>query len=179
MSEITDAIEELRREVRELRDRNEIVELVARYGRAVDDRDWDELAAQYTPDAVFDSAAGRSVGRDAIIAYYKERTDEYVASYHYPHSHEITFTGPDDAEGIACAHAELTIDGETVMVALRYHDDYRRVEGRWRFHERDTKLLYVLKLAELHLGFADRHRVRWPGEAVAEAEIGADVAPAG
>ena len=68
-------IAELRARIQRLEDREELVALVARYGRAVDDRDWESLADQYTPDAVFDSAAGRSVGADAIIEYYKERTD--------------------------------------------------------------------------------------------------------
>ena len=175
MTDHSDEIAELRSRVQRLEDREEIRELIARYGRAVDDRDWDALWAQYTPDAVFDSAAGRSVGTDAIIDYYAERTSAYVASYHYPHSSELTFVDDDHATGVVCAHAELTIEGDTVMVALRYQDDYRRTDGRWRFHERNTNLLYVLKLSELPTGLADRMRIRWPGTERAEAEVGADV----
>ena len=169
-------IMELHARLRRLEDREEIRALVARYGRAVDDRDWDSLVGQYTPDAVFDSAAGRAVGTDEIIAYYQERTAAYVASYHYPHSVEITLIDDDTAAGLVCAHAELTIEGDTIMVALRYHDDYRRVDGTWRFRERKTDLLYVLKLSELPTEFASRMRVRWPGTEAALAEAGADVA---
>lgn len=175
MSGTADEIAALQARLQRLEDREEIRELIARYGRAVDDRDWESLAAQYTPDAIFDSALGRSVGVAAIIEYYKERTSAYVASYHYPHSSEIVFDDDDRARGVVCAHAELTIEGDTVMVALRYQDDYRRVDGRWRFHERNTNLLYVLKLAELPTGLADRLRVRWPGTDPAVAEVGADV----
>ncbi len=175
MSDDRDLLAALAAKVQRLEDREEIRELIARYGRAVDDRDWEALRAQYTPDAVFDSAAGRSVGVDAIIDYYDERTSAYVASYHYPHSTELTFVDDDHATGVVCAHAELTIEGDTVMVALRYRDDYRRVGGRWRFHERNTNLLYVLKLAELPTGLADRLRIRWPGTDPAVAEVGADV----
>ena len=170
-----DEVEALKQRVRALEDRAEITELVARYGRAVDDRDWDALAEQYTPDAVFDSAGGRSQGIDAIVEYYKDRTSAYVASYHYPHSHEIELLGTDRARGLVCAHAELTIEGETVLVALRYHDDYRRVDERWRFYERVTKMLYVLKLSELPTGLAQRLRVRWPGLQPAPADVGADL----
>lgn len=168
-------IAELRARVGRLEDREEIRDLVARYGRAVDDRDWESLADQYTQDAVFDSAQGRSIGTAAIIDYYRVRTADYVASYHYPHSHEITFGDADVATGLVCAHAELTIGGETIWVALRYVDDYRRVDGEWRFHERVTRILYVLKLSELPTGFADRMRIRWPG-VDPPAELGADVA---
>ena len=175
MTDHTDEIAALRARVQRLEDREEIHELIARYGRAVDDRDWDALRAQYTPDAIFDSAVGRSVGVDAIIDYYEERTSAYVASYHYPHSSEIVFETDDHATGVVCAHAELTIEGDTIMVALRYQDDYRRIDGRWRFYERNTNLLYVLKLTDLPAAFADRMRIRWPGSDRTEAEVGADV----
>lgn len=166
---------ELRARVARLEDREEIRALVGRYGRAVDDRDWESVADQYTPDAVFDSAMGRSVGTEAIVDYYKARTDGYVASYHYPHSHEIWFVDDDHAEGLVCAHAELTIDGEAVWVALRYLDDYRRTDSKWRFFERQTRILYVLKLSEMAEGFADTLRIRWPGTDPAPAQVGADV----
>ena len=153
-------IAELRAPLQHLEDRDELGALVARYGRAVDDRDWESLADQYTPDAMFGSAGGRSVGTDAVIGYYQERSSAYVASYHYPHSHEIEFIDDDSATGLVCARPELTIDGETVFVVLRYHDDYPRVDRRWRFHERKTRIVYALKLSELPTGFADRMRIR-------------------
>ena len=169
-------IAELRARLQRLEDRDEISGLVARYGRAVDDRDWEALAEQYTPDAVFESAGQRSVGVDAIMDYYSERTAPYGASYHYPHTIEITFVDDNRATGLVCAHAELALDGDTFMVALRYADDYRRVDGAWCFHERTTQFLYVLKLSELPTEFASRLRVRWPGIDHAPAHLGADVA---
>lgn len=167
---------DLRDRVGRLEDVEEIRALVGRYGRAVDDRDWESLAAQYTPDAFIDFTAGRARGRAAIIDHVRSRTAAYAASYHYPHSHEITLTGRDTATGLVCAHAELTIEGDSVRVALRYHDDYRRVDGRWRFHERRMTVLYVLPLRELSSGFARRDRIRWPGTEPAPAQVGADVA---
>ena len=41
MTDHTDEIAALRARVQRLEDREEIHELIARYGRAVDDRDWD------------------------------------------------------------------------------------------------------------------------------------------
>lgn len=171
----TDEITELKARLQRLEDREEIRSLVALYGRAVDDRDWESLAGQYTSDAIFESTGIRSVGVDAIIEYYRERTAEYVASYHYPHTIEITFVDDDSAIGLVCAHAELTLGGDTVMVALRYQDDYRRVDEEWRFHERKTQLLYVLKLSELPTEFSSRMRVRWPGAEAGPAHFGADL----
>jgi ketosteroid isomerase-like protein len=58
-------------------DRLEIHELAARYGTAVDDRDWEGLAAVFTGDATFElggfgSIDGRYEGLDAIRALMKK-----------------------------------------------------------------------------------------------------------
>jgi uncharacterized protein (TIGR02246 family) len=172
-------MDELSERIKALEDRDEIARLVARYGPAVDDHDHEALAELYTSDAVFDSVGGRITGRDEVIAYYRARAGDFAATYHYPHSSEVHLDGPDDAHGLVCAHAELAIDGETHVVALRYHDTYRREAGAWRFHERDVKLLYVLPLSELATGLAQRDRIRWPGTPRAEATLGSDVALAG
>ena len=161
--------------VQALEDRAEIVQLIARYGPAVDDREFEALGQLYTSDAVFDSAGGRISGRGPVIDYYRSRGDYFGATYHYPNSWEIYLDGPDDAHGIVCAHAELSIEGETHIVALRYHDSYRRDDGAWRFYERDVKLLYVLAEDELPTGLAEPDRIRWPGEDRELSHLGPDV----
>jgi ketosteroid isomerase-like protein len=167
--------EDLARRVQALEDRWEISELVAQYGRAVDDRDFDTLGEMYTADAVFDSVGEPATGRRSVVDYYRARTAAYGATYHYPHSNEIELVDLDRARGVVCAHAELAVGDESVFVALRYLDDYRREDGRWRFHERVVRLLYVLPLSELTRGFAERRRVRWPGAEPAEPHLGADL----
>lgn len=167
----------LRTRLGRLEDRAEIADLVARYGRAVDDHDWATLAGLYTPDASFEGASGRVSGRAAVLDYYRAATANHQVSYHYPHSHEITIESEDHATGIVCAHAELAIDGDTVCVALRYEDDYRRVEGRWCFRERASRRLYAMRLDELPTGMADRLRIRYPGTEPRPAQLGADLAP--
>lgn len=161
--------------IQALEDRAEIVQLIARYGPAVDDREFDALGALYTSDAVFDSAGGAIQGREEVIEYYRSRGDYFGATYHYPNSWEIHIDGPKDAHGIVCAHAELSIEGDTHIVALRYHDTYRREEGVWRFQKRDVKLLYVLAESELPTGLAEPDRVRWPGTERGLSHLGPDV----
>ena len=107
--------------------------------------------------------------------YYRERGDAYGATYHYPHSQEIYLDGPTDGRGVVCAHAELSIDGETHIVAVRYHDIYRREHAIWRFHTRDVHLLYVLAIDELATGLAQQDRVRWPGKPRAHGALGSDL----
>ena len=158
-----------------LEDRAEIIQLVSRYGPAVDDHEYDTLGSLYTEDSVFDSVGGPQRGRDAVVAYYRERAGAFGATYHYPHSVEVYLDGPDDAHGVVCAHAELSIDGLTHRVALRYHDTYRREGGAWRFHERNVKLLYVLNQADQATGLSELDRIRWPDRGRATATLGSDL----
>ena len=166
---------ELAQRIRALEVRDEIARLVARYGPAVDDHDYEALADLYTSDAVFDTVGGRIVGRDGVIDYYRFRAAEFGATYHFPHSIELYLDGPTDAHGVVCAHAELSIDGETHVVALRYEDTYRHEDGACRFHVRHVKLLYVLSVDDLGAGLAQRDRVRWPGRPRADASLGSDL----
>jgi 3-phenylpropionate/cinnamic acid dioxygenase small subunit len=68
-------------------DRLEIHELAARYGTAVDDRDWDGLAAVFTVDATFElvgfgSIDDRYEGLDAIRALMEKGS--------HPVAHHVT-----------------------------------------------------------------------------------------
>ena len=157
--------------LRALEDRVELQELVAEYGRAIDDRDLASLAELYTEDAVFDSTAGPVTGREAVLEYYRGQLDRYGMTYHYPHSHSITITGPDSATGVVSAHAELAIGETPFVVALRYLDDYRREGGRWRFRERRALQLYAAALADLPDVLGGTLRRRWPGTEPTPADL--------
>ena len=88
--------------------------------------------------------------------------DLFGPSFHIPHSQTVTFVDDDTATGVVTAHAELGMDDGSFWVALRYHDDYRREDGRWRFHRRVVHQLYAMPLRELVDDLAAAERVRWP-----------------
>lgn len=143
--------------------REQIRDLVVRYGMAVDDRDMAMVGSLFTTDAVFrhgdDSVVNH--GRDEIVAFYTDRLRAFGATYHYPHSHLVELGDPGEASGVVCAHAELGIDGRTYVTALRYHDRYRLESGTWLFAERRLAMLYYMDLAELTdggLAVGDRKR---------------------
>lgn len=163
---------DLAHRVARLEDRFALQDLVAHYALAVDDRDWDAIAGMYAADSVFDSVMGRIEGRDAVVTYYRHRTEQFGATYHYPHTQTLDFTGPDEAEGVVAAHAELAIGAETVVIALRYTDRYVREDGVWRFRERVVGQLYAMPLLDLAAGgLAQTDRKRWPGTDPAPAEL--------
>ncbi len=163
--------EDLAARVARIEDRFGLQDLVARYAVAVDDRDWDAVARMYATDSVFDSVLGRFAGRQAVVDYYRERTESFGATFHYPHTQTVEFTGADTATGLVAAHAELAIGEQTVIVALRYTDRYVREDGVWCFQERTVAQLYAMPLADLLTGLAETDRKRWPGTAAAPADL--------
>jgi hypothetical protein len=161
----------LERRIRRLEDRQELADLVAAYGRLVDDRDWVAVEALYALDSVFDTVGGRITGRKAVREYYESRTSQFGPTFHYPHTWEVFFDGDDAARGIVTSHAELAIDGDAVWIAQRYHDKYLRTADGWRFQERKVNFLYVLPLRELPSRMAQRKRTHWPKTEAREADI--------
>jgi hypothetical protein len=103
-------------------------------------------------------------GREAIRDYYSMRFPAYGVTFHYPHSHVVTLEGPDEADGVVTAHAEMALDGAGWIAAFRYTDTYRREGGRWRFRERVLACWYYMKLADLPDGMASTLRKHYRGE---------------
>lgn len=145
--------------LRRVEDRLELAELVSRYGVAVDDRDFSRLEAMYVEDSFFNGVTGRK----AIMDFYRERGASYGPTYHYPHSWHFDFESDDVATGVVNAHAELSYQGKTLWLGLRYLDRYVREDGRWKFKVRDTKFRYALPFEEMATAYGDSLRKRWPG----------------
>lgn len=158
--------------VRRVEDRQELGELISRYGVAVDDRDFECLAGMYVEDSVFYGHKGL----DAIMRFYRDRLAIYGPTYHYAHTQHFDFASDDSASGVVSAHAEIGMQGKTIWLGLRYLDRYIRARGKWHFHERDIKLRYALPFLELATSYADPLRKRWPGTEPAPADIPEQIA---
>lgn len=152
--------------LRRLEDRVAIQDLVAEYCRAIDDRDLEAFVGCFTADGVLRHRDGvmRLEGRATLREYYARRFREYGVTFHYPHAHVVTFDGPDLAHGWVSAHAEMGLHGEGWLAALRYSDQYRRVDGRWLFAERELAAWYYLRMADLPTGLGQSLRKHYRGE---------------
>jgi uncharacterized protein (TIGR02246 family) len=161
--------------VRRLEDKNEIAALVGRYGYVIDNRDIDGLADIFTRDAVLASQDGvmNAQGRDAIVTLYQGRFAVLGPSFHFTHDHLIEFhaTDPNRATGVIASHAEVTRNNETMLAAIRYHDEYRRDEGKWRFAKRVLGFFYytpilqydeTMRSALRQRAYGDQRRADWP-----------------
>lgn len=168
---MTTDIHDLSHRIRRLEDRQELTDLVARYSVAVDDRDMNALGDLFSNKATVQHSQGLSTGREAVIAFYRERLSQFGPTYHYPHTQTVDLVSDNEATGIVTAHAEMAIGKETVIAALRYLDRYVREDGQWKFLERVIRFLYVLPLRELPAHLSEPLRKRWPGTAPAEVEL--------
>jgi len=151
--------------IRRLEDQAEIRQLVSRYCFVVDDRDLDGMADCFIPDGRFRSADGvmDAQGREAIIDQYHGRFAVLGPGIHVTHDHvvELDDADPDRATGRVSCSAELVRHGKPMLVALRYHDEYRRdVGGRWRFADRLLLFFYYLDAREYADGLGSTHRNR-------------------
>jgi ketosteroid isomerase-like protein len=139
-------LDEIGKRLQRLEDREAIRELVARYGQVVDDRDLDGVEALFTDDAVFRTQGGEmnASGLSAVMDNFRGRFQAMTASGHFVHDHIISLEGESAARGFVTSHAELVRSGESFIVAMRYRDQYRRVEDTWKFSERVVSFFYYL-----------------------------------
>lgn len=161
--------------IRRLEDREAIRELIGAYGYTIDNRDIDGLAALFCADGVLQSADGvmNAEGRAAIIEMYKGRFAVLGPTFHFTHDQAITLddADPDRATGVIASHAEVTRNGETMLAAIRYHDTYRREDGRWRFAKRVLNFFYYTPVVQYvdcmkselrQRAYGDQRPADWP-----------------
>ncbi len=161
-------IEVLKRQIDRLESRHTIADLATAYAIACDEHDMPRLIDLFTPDGCFDSPSGAMVanGREAIeemfIGLFKVRGP----AFHWTHDHSVRFdeTDPNAASGLVLSHAETCPDGTVSVAAMRYHDDYRRDDGVWRFKKRVISFLYYVPVTEYKTVLNERNRLSIKGE---------------
>lgn len=165
---MTDGLE---RRVQRLEDRFAIGDLVVTYATLLDDAQWDALGELFTEDGVFGSPHSTTTGRQAVVENFRVKHAPFTWTWHDPHGHVVEFDDDDHARGTVIAYAELGNAETTIVTSIRYHDDYRRVDGRWRFARRTVLSLYGLPDDERATGLGHQERRRWPGRPSAAAEL--------
>ncbi len=141
--------------VARLLDRQEIQDLLARYCRAVDRRDWAKLADVFHPDAHDDHGEYKG-GVDGFVAWVRQRHASIGQSMHFLGNCLIEFAGPDlalvetyfvasqrlGAEAGEAARRMLEQSGAAADGAVdldvlgRYIDRMERRAGPWRIARR-------------------------------------------
>jgi ketosteroid isomerase-like protein len=118
-----------------LSDKLEIQDLLARYARGVDSKDWDLYRSVFTDDAVIDySSAGAAVGpRDRVAAALEEAFTAIPWSQHFITNIEIQLAG-DHAKARAMFYNPMQLPGLAEQSACGgyYHHDLVRTPEGWK-----------------------------------------------
>ena len=126
-------------EQQQLRDHQDISNLLARYARGLDAHDWDAVAACFEPSAAFVHPGGVQDGADAIVDRARNALTPLTASQHLLGTMVIDVDG-DTAHASTYFQAqhvrEGTPGGATFIIAGTYDDDLVRGTDGWRIRER-------------------------------------------
>lgn len=152
--------------VQRLEDRTELRDLAARYSQAIDDRDFDAVVDCFSREATVGRAESGQDGSgpEAVRAFYARQMRDMHMTFHYPHTQQVSFDGPDRANGVVNAQAEMAVAGTLVISSLRYLDRYVREEGRWKIDERRMHFFWIMDARELTTRALSAERIAWPGE---------------
>lgn len=152
----------LEQRIARLEDRQAIAQLTASYCFAIDDRDLDTVGRLFTDQGHFGSLDGAmsARGREAIVEQFRSRFSVLGASNHVAHNQLIHLDSATRAHGLVSSHAEVWRMERTMVTALRYTDQYEKVDGEWRFAERLLSFMYYLPIEEYAsaMGRLDRNR---------------------
>lgn len=144
--DVTAELTALKAQLRELRDREQIRELLVEYGRRIDARDFAGFGQLFAQDGEYVSAGTTSRGPDAIAAFLEDIFQRNPSGIASPNFH-VFFNETIDVDGDQ-AHAVsmsfFVVPGERgapqVLMLGSYDDELVRDEdGRWRFRRRVVK----------------------------------------
>jgi uncharacterized protein (TIGR02246 family) len=138
--------EELAAQLAVLAAKDEIRELTARYCFAVADGDADTIIGLFCTDGVFKVRDRTYAGQDGLREIYTGAAAG-VTPKPYIQNHVIDVDG-DQATGRCGVEIRMVHKGEAYTVAGHYYDTYRRVDGRWRFAERDFRTYHWVPLKQ-------------------------------
>ncbi|RBM21876.1 hypothetical protein DI005_08840 [Prauserella sp. PE36] len=154
-----DELERLRRDVRYLKDRAEILDCIARHARGCDRHDVELITAAYHEDGVDEH--GRTTNPGLAYAEWANRTH---AATSLSHLHNITtHTCEIDGDVAHCESYSLVAmlgrDGATAqLIAGRYLDRLEKRDGVWRIALRRStvELMFTADASVLRTEFFQR-----------------------
>lgn len=122
-------------DLQELADRLEITNLLTRYAKAVDRKDWDLFRTVFTADASIDytSAGGVAGDTETLVAWLAEALAQFPATQHMVANVDIEFVDADTASVEAMFHNPMVMpDKSAWMTGGWYHHEMIRTADGWR-----------------------------------------------
>ena len=132
--------------VRQLIDKDHIIDLVHQYSYYVDHRLYDEVVELFTEDCVVDYGPGMAPvrSRARLRQMFGHPDAAFAATSHHNANVLVTFEGPDRASVRTSVYAwHQRSDGSTPRLWGYYYDSVVRLPEGWRIAERQLRTLGV------------------------------------
>ncbi len=130
-------------------DHIEIETLLSRYGRAIDERDFDLLATVFTHDALihYDMERGTRLEFPELSAWLEKALQIFRVTHHVITNPLIEIEA-DRARStcyLTCTHVQVKLDGSEVLIVEGgvYSDLHVRTAEGWRIRQRTLRRSYV------------------------------------
>jgi uncharacterized protein (TIGR02246 family) len=119
-------------------DKDEIRELLARYCFALDAEWFEDMAALFTPDGVWETAFGTGSGRDGIVAQARSiaKGRPRPKHVHLTTNIVIDLTGDTATARSNWMLIQNSPDGPVIGSGGAYSDRLVKVDGQWLFRHR-------------------------------------------
>jgi ketosteroid isomerase-like protein len=138
--------------VRRLSDIEEIRSLRDRYHHFVNEGQFDRFRELYTADASMHFPGPYCwTGIEEILRGLEALSTSIPFMKQFGHNHHIVLDG-DAAKSVAYLEAKYARQGESVMVAGRYDDEFTRTEDGWRIKRTTVTLFFSVPFQQ---GWAD------------------------
>ena len=121
-----------------------VEDLYSEYSAALDEGRYEDWAALFTEDAVWESQGlGRFEGRDAIREFFRGASRLFTFAIHYSLNGQIDVQG-DMARAQWYLFMPCTLgEGNRAMWRAGVdHEEYVRVEGEWKFTRKSSAPLF-------------------------------------
>jgi ketosteroid isomerase-like protein len=148
--------------IQRLEDTDAIRNLKSRYHTLVNDTDFEKVGDLFTADASLDLGYmmpdGKPInGKDAIsaafIAMNANRSQSQLKQF--LHNHIVWIEGEHTATGTGLLMACYGVKEESFVVAGKYTERYRRIDGAWLFQKMNLALYFTVPLKS---GWAEQKR---------------------
>lgn len=134
--------------LQEIQDRLEIGELLARYSRALDTRDWGLLGEVFTADAACDyGALGSPEGIEAITALIRGTIGDLDGTQHLVGNVVVRVEGDEAAADCYLISQHVRADtpgGDHYLLGGRYADRVVRTPAGWRIAHRTLHRMWTM-----------------------------------
>lgn len=140
-------LEALEKRITRLEDIEAIKQLKARYCDICDDdHNPDRIASVFAPDGIWESPDfGKATGHEEIVKLFQGFKDMFNFSQHNLMNPIIEVNGNNaTAQWYMLGPWNFTEDGRKQWFALRYNDDYVKINGEWVY----SHLRVVLRMDE-------------------------------